>query len=77
MTKTETGAFRSPQAALRALELIGKESGMFVERKQVTNDSARPFSHMSDEELKRSEEELAERIRRLERMRRMISSTEN
>lgn len=44
-----TGEFRFDAAgALRALELIGRELGMFVERKEVRSG---PFEGVSDDEL--------------------------
>lgn len=53
-----TGEYRFDSAgANRSLELLGKELGMFVERKQIDMN---PLGQMSDEDLMRMAAELAE-----------------
>ncbi|WP_185643538.1 hypothetical protein [Burkholderia sp. Bp8990] len=53
-----TGEYKFDSAgANRALELLGKELGMFVERKQV---DLNPLTQMSDEDLMRVAAELAQ-----------------
>jgi hypothetical protein len=55
-----TGEYKFDSAgANRALELLGKELGMFVERKQI---DLNPLGHKSDEELMMMAAELAQQI---------------
>ena len=50
--------------ANRALELIGKEYGMFIDRKEIGGAGA--FDHLDDDELSRTIEALAEEVREIE-----------
>jgi len=55
-----TGEYKFDSAgANRALELLGKEMGMFVERKQIEMN---PLGQMSDEDLMRMAAELAQQV---------------
>ena len=50
--------------ANRALELIGKEYGMFIDRKEIGGAGA--FDHLDDDELSKTIEALAEEVQEIE-----------
>ena len=50
--------------ANRALELIGKEYGMFIDRKEIGGAGA--FDHLDDNELSKTIEALAEEVQEIE-----------
>jgi len=50
--------------ANRALELIGKEYGMFIDRKEIGGAGA--FDHLDDDELNKTIEALAEEVQEIE-----------
>jgi len=60
-----TGAFTyQGNVANRALELIGKEYGMFIDRKEIGGAGA--FDHLDDDELNKIIEALAEEVQEIE-----------
>ena len=48
----------------RALELIGKEYGVFIDRKEIGGAGA--FDHLDDNELSKTIEALAEEVQEIE-----------
>ena len=50
--------------ANRALELIGKEYAMFIDRKEIGGAGA--FDHLDDDELSKTIEALAEEVQEIE-----------
>ena len=60
-----TGVYKyEGSVANRALELIGKEYGMFIDRKEIGGAGA--FDHLDDDELSRTIEALAEEVHEIE-----------
>lgn len=63
----------NPAAAIRALELLGKDLGMFVERREVRK---LPVESMSEDELVRYRAALEARKKELEMMRARVEKAE-